>query len=308
MPKVFRLPVLAYTLAMPEKAQPPFRVGFLIYTHDRTDDAKINMEIIRHVWQPSGLFQSIRIVHGFNGQKPWYPHKYLEDALVRRQNPGHFQGAAELIDAGIKFFQNKYSDYDYVIVVAADTWNVNPAYVNNIMQAMRRTQKYLATCPWGLPERNDPKDVGAAVDYFILDLKWATQYKMFPLDYEGFAKKYIDLFFYQGGNIALEKLLPARFLQATYRQYRNNVELRQLALSKWYRLTDREPVHSHIDAQGFWIRQPYWPKMGLLTHHEAEPKRAALQELGVVGGQNTQRLLQAQSVDYYNNHAGKTDR
>ena len=61
-------------------------VGILIYTHNRIDDAKINMEIVRNVWQKSGLFPGAKVVHTFNGKKEWYPEKYLEDDLIVLKN------------------------------------------------------------------------------------------------------------------------------------------------------------------------------------------------------------------------------
>ena len=109
------------------------KIGFLIYTYNRIDDAKINMEIIRDIWTKSKLFSDIRIVHAYNGEKEWHPKKYLEDDLIFMKNPGHFQGAAELIDAGIKKFQEKYKNIDYVIVTAPDTWLIRPEYINKII-------------------------------------------------------------------------------------------------------------------------------------------------------------------------------
>lgn len=48
--------------------------------------------------------------------------------------------------------------------------------------------------------------------------KWATENKMFPIAYGKFQKKYKDLFAYQkAGNIMLEKLFFARYLEAMSR-------------------------------------------------------------------------------------------
>jgi hypothetical protein len=61
-------------------------IGVLIYTYNRTDDAKINMDIIRNVWEKSKYFEKIKIVHAFNGEKSWYAKKYLENDLVVMKN------------------------------------------------------------------------------------------------------------------------------------------------------------------------------------------------------------------------------
>ena len=45
-----------------------FNIGFLINTHNRVDDSRINMDLIRDLWQNSKLFGEIKIVHAFNGK------------------------------------------------------------------------------------------------------------------------------------------------------------------------------------------------------------------------------------------------
>src|SRR3989338_7523637 len=207
-------------------------LGVLIYTHNRVDDARINMEIIRNVWQKTKYFKDVTIIHAFNGKKNWYPKKYLENELVTIKNSWHFQGAADLIDAGIKTFQ-KYKHITYGIVLASDTWLVSPLYVENLLRDMQTKGLHLATCSWGLPDRNDITDVGAAVDFFIVDLKWAKKYKMFPINYERFQKKYKDLFAYQkAGNVMLEKLFFARYLEAVSRAERFDGIARKRAMKQ----------------------------------------------------------------------------
>jgi len=281
-------------------------IGVLIYTYNRVDDAKINMDIIRNVWEKSKYFENVKIAHSFNGEKKWYPKKYLENDLIAIKNSWHFQGASDLIDAGIKTFQKKYKNIDYVIVLASDTWLIKPAYLENILNEMEKDNQYLATCPWGLPERNEIRDVGMAVDFFIVDLKWATKYKMFPIDYGDFFKKYEELFLYQkGGNVMLEKLLYARYLKAISLKENSGGVARKTAIKKLLDLKDREPVHSHIDNQGYWVRNMYWPKMGLLTHHEPEPKRNILKKKKISIGKNIKKLLESNDLSYYNNGVSK---
>ncbi len=281
-------------------------IGVLIYTYNRTDDAKINMDIIRNVWEKSKHFEDVKIVHSFNGKKTWYPKKYLENDLVVTKNSWHFQGASDLIDAGIKTFQKKHKNIDYVVVLASDTWLIKLAYIENILNKMKKDNLYLATCPWGLPERNEIRDVGMAVDFFIVDLKWATKYKMFPINYADFYKKYEELFLYQkGGNVMLEKLLYARYLEAVSREEKSGGVARKKAIKKLHELKDREPVHSRIDKEGYWIRNMYWAKMGLLSYHDPTPKKKILKKNNVVVGKNIEKLLQSRDLSYYNNGTTK---
>ncbi len=280
-------------------------IGVLIYTYNRVDDAKINMEIIRNVWEGSS-FENVKITHSYNGLKEWYPEKYLEDDLVKIKNTWHFQGASDLIDAGIKRIQKKHKEVDYVIVLASDTWLVNPDYVKSLIAKMRKEDLLLATCSWGLPDRDNIADVGVAVDFFIVNLKWATKYKVFPINYGKFQKKYRDLFAYQkAGNVMLEKLFLARYLEAISRSEKINGIARKIAIEKMLILKERESIHSHIDEKGNWIRNMYWPEMGLLTHHEAETKKKLLRELGINKGENMGKLLNNEDLSYFNNGIGK---
>jgi len=272
------------------------KLGVLIYTYDRVDDARINMEIIRHVWQRLNNFATIKIVHAFNGKKNWYQKKYLEDDLVRVKNVNHFQGAAELIDAGMSVFSKKYTNLDYIVVLAADTWLVKPDYLENIVDKLVKNALYLATCPWGFAGRNVIHDVGMATDFFVMDWQWVKNSKMFPLKYEEFHKKYGDLFLYQsGGRVMLEKLAFAKFIKANGTQY-NGMYSRDFALSKTLLLKERMPVHLNAE----WLRKHYWPRMGLLTHHEAEPKRKILKKMNINVGKYLEKLVTSDNLDYFN--------
>ncbi|MCK4539605.1 hypothetical protein KAU09_00445 [Candidatus Parcubacteria bacterium] len=284
-------------------------IGVLIYTYNRIEDAKISMEIIRNYWTKSSLINDIKIVHSFNGNKNWYPKKYLEDDLIRMRNSNHFQGASEMIDSGIKKMREKYKNLDYVIVLASDTWLVKINYLESLLKKMRKKELYLATCPWGISKRNSLFDVGISVDFFIMDFKWIKKYKMFPIDYKNFFDKYWELFLYvKGSNVFLEKLMIARFLEAIFKQYNNNVTLRSFGESKILNLKDRSPVHSHVDKNGFWIRKKYWPKMGLLTHHEPLLKQKILKQMKIDKGKYICKLISSNNLNYYLKYTKETER
>ena len=281
------------------------KIGVLIYTHNRVDDAKINIEIIRNFWQKISFFNNVKIVHSFNGKKEWYSNKYLEDDLVLSKNTWHFRGASDLIDVGVKKFEK---NMDYVIVLASDTWLIDPTYVKNLLENMEKHELYLATCAWGLVGRNDVKDVGMATDFFIIDVKWAKKYKMFPLNYGKFHRKYKDLFLYKNcGNVMLEKLMLSHFVEAIAREQKFGGSARKRAFEKILMMKEREPVHSKIRKDGTWVRKMYWPKMGLLTHHEPALKKKILKERKISKGQNIKRLLDSRNLDYFNTGVKKPD-
>lgn len=279
-------------------------IGCLIYTHERVDDARINMEIIRSLWNNSGLFSGIKIIHSYNGKKSWYPKKYIEDTLVRlSKNPGHYQGASDLIDVGILKFQKLYPKIRYLVILAADTWCINPQYIAKVIFEMQKNNQSLATCPWGLPARYKAKTVGIATDFFIVDMHWSKKYNFFPLRYSEFASKYQELFSYlhPGSNVSLEKLALARFYEASFFEYKNNVHRQELAQQSIYLLKERMPVHSGKNKKGYWIRKFYWPKIGLITHHQPDVKKKIIQGVKGISGQHIQKLITARNFKYYNN-------
>lgn len=282
---------------IPKKTANPNKIGVLIYTHNRVDDARINMEIVRNEWGRLNLFKKVKIIHAYNGKESWYPDKYLEDDLVRIKNSWHFQGASELLDAGMKKFASKYKDLDYVIVLAADTWLIKPKYIAKLINKMAVQKLLWATCSWGRKGQNEMRDVGAATDFFIFDFQWAMKYKMFPLKYESFKNKYEDLiFYYRGQHVMLEKLIYLRFNQAFRRQENKSYFLKHEPLNKILVMKDREFVH----LSKFWKRKMFWPKIGLLSHHDPVSKRNILKKYEIRGGKYSNILKNSKNPDYYN--------
>lgn len=280
-----------------------FDIGVLLYTHDRVEDAYINQEIIRNVWGRSGLFGSITIVHAYNGKKSWYPKKYLEDVLIRGANPGHFQGAAELVDSGISVFHKHYPKIPYIIALASDTWMMKSSYVSKLIRTMQQKNKWLACSPWDVPQVKDIPEVGISLDFFIVDAHWERRYQMFPLAYKQFYDQYADFILYLGGsNVSAEKLFFARYLRACGKEYGRNVGKHTYGLSKLLVIRERRPVHSHINKRRFWIRKHFWPKIGLLTHHDPIVKQKAFQKFPKVFGKHAEKFRTAKNVDYFNIH------
>ncbi len=275
------------------------RLGVVIYTHDRVDDARINQEVIRNIWR-TPEFAETMIVHAYNGHQRWYPKRYLEDVLVRRPNPGHLAGASDLIDVGIRRLR-RYRDISHVVVLAGDAWCLDPRYIAKKISAMRKQEKRLASAVWGTAKRQSMWDLGLATQLFIFETAWAERYRLFPLDYAAFAKKYEEFLLYRSGSsVAAEKLLTTRLLQASYRERPVNVGRRDIAERHVLRLTECEPVHKNER----WERYPYWPKIGFVTHHDPGPKRKILKQRGVrPAGPAMKKLLTAKDLGYYNNGA-----
>lgn len=278
------------------------RITVVIYTYDRTDDAKINQEIIRDVWGKSGLFSDIKIVHSYNGSAGWYPGKYLEDKLITSINPGHFQGASELLDFGFAEIKKQKWNSDYTIFLAADTWLVKPEFVKKLINDMREKNLYLATCAWGgLPDKPGNIISACAVDFFIVDHQWCDMSNIFPLDYKGFCDKYSDLFYYQGGTPSVERLFMSHFLRSIHLETKSDVEFVARAKEKIRIITEREPIHESVNEKGLYVRKMYWPEIGLLTHHLPKDRQSAFKDQNLkINGVNANKFLTADDLGYYN--------
>lgn len=259
------------------------------------------MEIVRNVWEKSNLFGKINIIHSYNGKKEWYPEKYLEDSLVVTENKGHFYGAANSLDAGFLEIERCKWNVDYVVFLAADTWITKPDFVLGLLNEIKEKKLYVATNTWdALPDKPGNVLKAMASDFFILDYKWALDSNIFPLNYGQFKERYEDLFYYQGGQVMVEKILMAHFFRAIHNQTSNDPELPALVKNKIKVIEEREPVHEKIDENGLWVRKMYWPKIGLITNHKSEEKKEILKDLGLDVGPNCKKLINSENLDYYN--------
>jgi hypothetical protein len=286
-----------------------YNIAVLLYTFDRIDDAKINQEIIRENWTAHSAFNDIKIVHTFNGEKVWWPEKYLEDDLLYLENTGHFSGVEQMINKGIDHILERYSEYDYVIMLASDTWLCRPDYVADLLQVMHDSEKYLATCAWGTKKKNNIWNIGMGLDFCILDLKWLARSQMFPLRFIDFSEKYKDIFSYQGTGVFLERVFALRFKEALARApgVQSFNEIRPLAIDRLLRLSEREPIHLH---RGVFKKKQYrkmsWPELGLLGDHYPTPKQKLFKKIALKLGPQGTIFIEAHDLSYWNN--GKQER
>lgn len=134
------------------------------------------MKLIRDFWSLEEELQNIDIYHAYNGESKKYPKKFLEDKLIRRPNPGHYAGAADLINNGIKEILESNSNYDYVFVMSSDVWLIKPKVLVKILETMSSKNYQFATSLWPdlffIPRY-------FASEFFIITPKLAQ--KIFPL-------------------------------------------------------------------------------------------------------------------------------
>lgn len=275
-----------------------YTLGVVIYTHNRVDDARINIELIRS-WKTK-LFSNIKIFHVYNGEKSWY-EKTNEDKLIIRKNPGHQKGAADLIDTGILTFFKEKELPDYILTIASDTWLTKPDYLEKVVTNMAKDKLVIATASWGSNKDTSLWEGGLATDFFVIDANFAKKYKLFPFEYGVFSKKYSEVLDYLLRNTILERLFSIRLIQALGRSMKIPGEhlRRMVALKMIYRMKEREPVH--LETKTKYDRKMFYPKINLLTHHDPKEKRKILKaSKDIFKGTNILKLLTSKNLDYYN--------
>lgn len=134
------------------------------------------MKLIRDFWSLEEELQNIDIYHAYNGESKKYPKKFLEDKLIRRPNLGHYAGAADLINNGIKEILESNNNYDYVFVMSGDVWLIKPKVLVKILDTITSKNYQFATSLWPdlffIPRY-------FASEFFIITPKLAQ--KIFPL-------------------------------------------------------------------------------------------------------------------------------
>ncbi|MDD5039724.1 MAG: hypothetical protein PHY34_01105 [Patescibacteria group bacterium] len=267
-------------------------IGHLIYSYQHLDDARIQQEISRKLYAPA--FGGVHTVHVHN-QHPSFPcRKYLEDVFIEQKNRGHFQGACDAINRGIAYFQTKGPKaIHYVIVTAADTWCINVRFLKKLLNEMERNAKVIAASSWSKTQYPVPIR-GFSTDFFIIDIRWIRQTRVFPLHFNQFKQKFKDLFtvLWQMPNLemAFQYQYSAYFMN-TYHD--NDIWITRDKLLE--RITEREPIHR---PNGTRIND--WPTIGLYTNPEPTTKRRALINNKLMLGPHAKKLIQTNKPNYYN--------
>lgn len=154
------------------------KIASVIITHNRIDEVKAQMDIIRELWQP--MFETIDIYHEFNGKRCWYPKKYKEDFLHRHRYMPHFTGANHMFNQGFKHVLESGKKYDYIIASSADTWFFDPKKLKSIILTCSKKRYQLVTSLWGV--------MALGTEFFIITPELAK--KVLPLRFTKFINKY----------------------------------------------------------------------------------------------------------------------
>lgn len=267
-------------------------LGHLIYNYQHLDDVRIQQELSKKLYAP--LFDGVHLVHAYNGKGEFGYQPYLEDQLLTTTNRGHFRGAVDLINLGLNYFtEQRIPGVRYVLVTAADTWLLNTEFLTQLMSEMERDGKVLAASSWGRAKAPENPS-GLSTDFFIIDLEWNREAKIFPLDYDAFYTKYMDMYALLWAMPIVETAVQFNYQKYFLTHYVDN-EIRTKRDQMLRRIVEREPVHLPTGE-----RKGDWPEIGLYTSADPRSKQKTLQELHLDLGEYSRKLIQAEDLSYYN--------
>lgn len=190
------------------------KLWVVITTFNKVEESYIQMEIIRNL--RTSFFDSIYIIHVYNWE--WTIDKYLADELI--QIPSGISPhtwAADLIDTWAAAILAH--DIDYIYFGSSDTWRTQPKVVSNILSDLKKSGKPYAGCTRWRPEQTNRRICWLSTDTFFMDANRARRNKMFPLNYQEFKDKWLEVLTYiWHSNILVEALFAARYVQARWRE------------------------------------------------------------------------------------------
>lgn len=232
---------------MDKKTTHDLSIAYIIVTHNRTDEAKAHMEIIRTLWQP--LFKGITIYHQYNGNPDLYKNLYKEDFLHTYPAKPHVMGAADLINKGISHVLSSKVKCDYIVIASADTWVYNAMKIKNLFQSLMDKNSDIASSFWHGPF--------LSTEFFVITPHLAR--KVFPLSFEKWVRSHAFLRF-----ISLYTIYPI-FEQYFTREVKNAIDLS----SALFLIPERKFV---------WPGNRFETKDFYLSHHNIQKRKLHLKK------------------------------
>ena len=291
-------------------------VAAIVMTHDRLDDARANIEIIRSCWTAPGAFCNVVVAHAYNGAADVDPVGREADLTVRAPSDrGHFVGAADLIDAGLSAVARRHPALTYAVCLASDTWVYRPDSLAKIVAEMAERGQRLAAAEWQIDPavhgvaRNRGAGLlpgsGLSTDYLVVDIHWAYQYGLLPLNFGSFLAAHADILNYLQEIPLLERHLEGKLLGAARR------EMAELGIRKdaWGSAGPRRArqllrlIHERrIDPLGVDapLHKGHWPELGLISSEDAPAKQALLRAHPALRGPTLNRLRDAVDTSWFN--------
>lgn len=226
------------------------KLAYIVITYDKLEHAKLQIESIRNSWQDDKRIESMYIAHIYNGSQDFKGFG-LEDTLIKTHNPGHYEGASNMIDLGVDHILNLKSDFDLLLVASADVYFVKPSLVIDRLFDMIIKDKKICTTIWSL------MPFCLATEFFAITPDCAKS--VFPLRYSSHYNHKETLRFQQDGYPAVEKLMYEKYLES---QNENGLQ----ALTNGIYLLPGRRLHYPLNR--------YFSKgLGYISLHDLERKK-----------------------------------
>jgi hypothetical protein len=278
-------------------------IAICLTSHNRIDCAKINQEIFKLNFRTP-----FRVVHACSGSQK---EAYLEDAFIWCEPKPLNAGAINLIQRSFELACQRFAP-DYLVHLEADTWILDEEVILRFVNEMERNPRLLlATSAWwpASPWRRARHALRAAV-------RQPSALLRHDFDIGDFATQF---FIVRNDPAVLQCILgmPGDEKQRAERQF-FDAYARRFNLDTVLRMREREPVHPHnrqmCEALALYCQ--HWPALGTAEPRPpGDPDYGAREQIGkreallkfpqIFRGEAIQRLLNANSFDYYNPGASR---
>lgn len=144
------------------------KIAVLIRVYDRTNDLKINVQVIKDLWKE----HDYDIFVCFNGKEKGYIlDKKVHDSTKVIQldhNAGHLKGNSQLLLEGMKHIN--LTQYNYLIILEADTWLMGDSLITKYVNLLDNSSSVWASSEWV----ENRYSVG--VDFAIIDSTFISKH------------------------------------------------------------------------------------------------------------------------------------
>ncbi len=156
------------------------QIAYLICTNSRLKQAQLQMDLIKTVYSEQPLLSNIDIFHAYNDK----PEKYIEHREVDKviiENRGLYDGAADLINAGIKKILGSKKKYDFIIVASADVAFIDADAIVEALKALQSKKYVIAGSVWFFQP-------AFSTEFFIVEAEFARS--IFPINIDKYREKH----------------------------------------------------------------------------------------------------------------------
>ncbi|MCD2451815.1 hypothetical protein GO003_015615 [Methylicorpusculum oleiharenae] len=283
-------------------------------TYDRIDCARINQEIIKLNYK-----RPLPIVHTCSSKAY---QKHIEDVFLAREPLSLQYGALDLLNQSLKLAQSTFSP-EYIIHLEGDTWIMNEHVIYNLITKMEQNKDLMiCTSAWDEDLLAFKYLKKPSLKLKLQQLVAATGRK-FGFTYQLACRDSLatQFFIIRAKQEVIDCFLSCEPIpgidleQALYRNF-----LKKFTEKNILRMKEREPIHpfNRYVTEKLTLFSQHWPARGT-ANDQREPthpryispnfdgKLETLQRFpNMRKGEYLQKLLNAESLDYYNPGASRT--